>query len=1405
MGSPAIDSSKREAFIIKQLRDQLMLGRTLQEAKLRFLELFDETEIDRAIESFKAQDERFKSAREVSTLHDEPNYSGWYEGPDESSTSVWSGLKRTLKSKLWSDLMIENLDISSTGVIEQIAPPQSEKMIKIKGLVLGYVQSGKTANYSAVTAKAVDAGYKLIIILSGMHNNLRKQTQARLKMELVDPNPTHCTTLTVEDEKGDFKKKQPVAASRALSVGGFTLVVLKKNSAVLRNFHTWLDGASGDVIQKTPTLVIDDESDQASINTSKLEEDPTAINKHIRKLMARFHVCTYVGYTATPFANVLVDVHEDHDVFPRDFLISLGKPPNYFGAEELFGREKVGALTQREGAPVIRAIPPEDAARLAPKAIAESHDSQRSGSLLTGSIETAIDSFILGSAARYVRGQHKKHMTMLLHVSYLTDIQALLKADVDEHLKLLKFKVEDEDPTLYERLKKLWEDDFLVVSKEFDGSEIIPFEKIWKYSKTVVQEMDSILENSKSLERLSFEGVDPIRAIVIGGNTLSRGLTLEGLTVSYFVRTSLAYDTLLQMGRWFGYRPGYIDLTRIFVTEDLRDYFYHLATVEQEIRDEIKMMAANGERPIDVGLRIRNHPHLTVTASNKMRKAQDCAFTYSGTKIQARHIITQTKEAVDNNYIAVKELYSRCKNFGKSEESSLNDFKNAHLFRHMSQEVVLQFLDDYLFAPENGRFTSELLGEYISKQNEVNEVTDWSVAFLSSQKGPPVDLGGVVVNAYDRSILRRVFEESGTGSVQLRALSTPGEELIDLGDQFEGNISRVEDILQEGRERESEIALRRRYRPPERGLLLIHPLNWKQTFATGKTFALSIPLTARGPVFGITFVFPYSKQDQSKYGFVSNRSITGPRLVPGIEIKQTPVVPAPTRKEKSDPNPSDFLRDKEWKLSKSQFVKGRKCLKRVWLYNHSRELAAAPSEMQVHLFQQGNEVGILAQKYFEGGHLIQEDYRDPDGALAHTLTALQDPGSKVLFEAAFLFDGVLIRVDVFRKNEDGSFDLIEVKSTNSVKKEHKDDIAVQKFVIESLGYKIRQSYLMHLNSQYELNGTLDLKKLFVLEPMEEEIESLIEEVPNYLKLIRSKLNEQHEPLSPIGSVCKSPYRCEFKDHCWKDVGPDSIHTLTRISEKKRAELVDLGLTSLKDIPDSVSLTETQAIQVRAIKTGTTQIDREQIKTYLKTLEWPLHFLDYETISFAIPRHSQSSPYQQLPFQFSLHVQNEPNGTLQHYEFLHNEDTDPRKSFIENLLEHIDGDRGSIVVYHAGFETNVTKALKQIMPELADAFDELTSRMWDLEVPFAKRWYCDARFEGSSSIKYVLPALVPGLSYKDLEIQKGDAAQKKYGELIALPHNQERERLTRALLDYCKMDTLAMVKILEKLLDISGCT
>jgi hypothetical protein len=1386
--------SERRPFLVQLVRDQLALGRTLADVKTNLMQVFEEDEIDSAIAEFKSTDSRFREAEQLATLHDEPNYAGWYGGSSEATNSAWIGLKRALAESGWSEAMIDNLDIASTGIVHQLAPPNSQHAISVKGLVLGYVQSGKTANYSAVIAKAVDAGYRLIVVLAGMHNILRQQTQTRLKQELVDPNPARCTTLTTVDENGDFQKRQNVTASRALSVEGFTLVVLKKNSSVLRNFSEWLQSAALDVLKRTPTLIIDDESDQASINTAKAEDDPTAINSHIRKLLSRFHTCSFVGYTATPFANVLVNAKENTDIFPRDFLISLSKPPSYFGAEELFGREKVGGLAARDGLSVIRIIPPEDSTTLSPTKLKSEIHPNQSASLLVPSIRLAIDSFILACAARYVRGQHKKHMTMLLHVSHLTDTQGKLKLEVDKHVQELKFQSENNESILTERLLKLWNEDFMVVAKDFSAGVYPEFEKIWKYSRDFIEQLDTVLENNKSLERLTFDTTEPIRAIVIGGNTLSRGLTLHGLTVSYFVRSSKAYDTLLQMGRWFGYRPGYIDLTRIFVSETLRDHFYHLATVEQEIRDEIKMMAANEERPIDVGLRIRNHPSLTVTAPNKMRRATDCSATFSGTKIQARHIAVEDREIIDSNYRAIRSLFAGCRKYGIANSSLFQDHSNAKMFRGLSEEVILQFLDGYLFSPENGKFTNELLRDYITTQGRANELKDWSVAFLSSKTGHPVDIGEGSINVFDRSILRREYDQNNSGNVQLRALSTPGDELIDLGDLIDGKPTKLDQVLSSGRERESEIALRRRYRPRERGLLLVYPLNWKQTSEPRKKFSLTDTLTAPGPVFGIAFVFPFAGEDQSKYGFLKNATVTGPNLTQQT-IPAEILAPQSLRKLVEQTVPSETTNTR---LSKSQYVKGRKCLKRLWLYKNRNDLADAPTESQQMLFAQGNDVGILARTYFKDGVLIHEDHRSLDAALEHTRLALTDPSISYIYEGAFLYDEVIVRVDIVRKNPDGSVDLIEVKSTNSVKKEHWDDVAIQKFVIENSGVNVKQTILMHLNPDYVRNGAIDLSGLFSLDPVDEEIEELLAEVPNYIRLMRSKLVVGVEPSALIGSVCKNPYPCEFQSYCWKDVTATSIHRLSRITDKKREELKDLGVESLSKIPSSFSLSPSQKAQVESAKQDKPLVDHVQIAELLKTLEWPLHFLDYETISFPIPKYVKTSPYQQLPFQFSLHIQESEGAELRHCEFLHMEDTDPRERFVEHLLQSIDGDKGSIIVYHASFERGITLALVQSFPELTGAFEEIAGRLWDLETPFLKSWYADYKLEGSTSIKHVLPTLVPDLSYEHLEIRKGDIAQKRYVEMISAVNPSDRKRTADALLAYCKLDTLAMVKIIEKL-------
>lgn len=486
------------------------------------------------------------------------------------------------------------------------------------------------------------------------------------------------------------------------------------------------------------------------------------------------------------------------------------------------------------------------------------------------------------------------------------------------------------------------------------------------------------------------------------------------------------------------------------------------------------------------------------------------------------------------------------------------------------------------------------------------------------------------------------------------------------------------------------------------------------------------------------------------------------------------------------------------KLSKSQYCKGKRCTKAIWLYKNKRDLAEAPSELQAQLFEQGHQVGALAQEYFGEGELIDEDHKNLAGALEHTQKALDD-GAKFIFEATFEFDDVLVRVDVLKVNGPKDVDLIEVKSTNSVKKEHCDDVAIQKYVLENLGFKVSQSYLMHLNNEYIRKGDLDLQKLFTLTPMDKKIEKNYEIVKDTLEFIKAHLRLNKEPAELIGSKCKNPYPCEFKGHCWNEVSKGSIHNLTRISDKKRHELMDLGLDQLVEIPDGFKLTEAQEIQVKATKDKSPVIVSSIIREHLDKLRWPLYFFDFESVSYALPPFDNSSPYQQLPFQYSLHVQEKPDGELKHIEFLNFENSDPRRRLAEQLINDIPNDDGSVIVYHESYERMILEGLCKLLPDLENDLRGLIDRLWDLETPFAKRWYCDGDFEGSSSIKKVLPVFAPNLSYNDLDIQKGDQAQLRYAQMLELPNDSEdKKKIYEDLKRYCERDTIAMVEILKEL-------
>jgi CRISPR/Cas system-associated exonuclease Cas4 (RecB family) len=484
-------------------------------------------------------------------------------------------------------------------------------------------------------------------------------------------------------------------------------------------------------------------------------------------------------------------------------------------------------------------------------------------------------------------------------------------------------------------------------------------------------------------------------------------------------------------------------------------------------------------------------------------------------------------------------------------------------------------------------------------------------------------------------------------------------------------------------------------------------------------------------------------------------------------------------------------------LSKSLYCKGRQCQKRIWLYNFCKDLAQKTSTFQESILTQGKEVGRLARQLFPSGELIDEDHLNLEGAIKHTQEAFKN-NVAAIFEGAFLFNDVLVRVDILTRNDDGTYDLIEVKSSSSQKKEHLPDCAIQAYVLQQINIPLRHICVAYLNKEYVRNGEIDIAKLFIVQPVNEKISDEIKAVPDYLNAISHTLSRDEEPSMNIGAICKNPYTCEFKNYCWKSVTEKSIHYLYSIRDKKRNDLINLGVELIKDIPEDFELSNLQEIQVRCEKTQSKNIDRDSIQRHLNKLQYPLYFLDFETYGHAIPQFNNTRPYQKLVFQFSLHVKKQPDADLEHYEFIFEENKNPSRAMAEKLLSYI-GSNGSVIVYHESFERGCIEGMALEFSDLSNELHDIIQRLWDLEIPFAKKWYYDPQFNGSSSIKNVSPVLASDVSYKNLAIQKGDIAQSTYLKFINMTASGlERKKIKDDLLRYCELDTYAMVRILDEL-------
>ncbi len=476
---------------------------------------------------------------------------------------------------------------------------------------------------------------------------------------------------------------------------------------------------------------------------------------------------------------------------------------------------------------------------------------------------------------------------------------------------------------------------------------------------------------------------------------------------------------------------------------------------------------------------------------------------------------------------------------------------------------------------------------------------------------------------------------------------------------------------------------------------------------------------------------------------------------------------------------------KDPRLTKTKYLSARQCHKRVWYEIWRPHVLAPPTLSQRRIMDQGTDVGELARLRFAHGVLISsfgpKSLADTDAALAQ--------GATCLFEPAFLYDNILVRCDVLLQRADGAWEIIEVKSSTQVKLYHVDDLSIQRYVVQGCGLTVAAVKLMHINSRDCVYP--DLSNFFAVADVTAEVETVTQQLAANLTAIRAMLKRKQEPPVGIGLHCDHPFGCPLKRLCWRNVPAESIFTIPRLREDKVAELVARNILHICDVPADFDLTPAQRAYVEMVQRGQAEISAEGIRALLEQLERPIHFLDFETMAYALPRFEGMRPYQAAPFQYSCHVLHR-NGRLGHREYLHADESDPRPAVARELLKHI-GATGSVVAFNAGFERMVLLQLAEAVPEAADSLRSIAARLWDQRDIF-RLYYAHPGFLGSTSIKRVLPVVVPGLSYADLAIQHGDDAQVIWSQMIACQDDAAKAKMAADLRDYCQLDTYAMVEI-----------
>ena len=751
----------------------------------QFKEFYDEDEFDKEALLRQIVFDYGVFDGESKILEDNRDHIEWLANErSEIQWTFWRRYKKYLEviEKL-PPAVVKEIDSTTDEILKRLESPRRSGSWDRRGMVVGNVQSGKTSNYIGLISKAVDAQYKIIIVLAGLNNDLRSQTQRRIDKGFLGrdtrKNDSYDQTsskigagllpgfgepafhaVTSADAGGDFKTS--VHKHVTIAPGGDPIIaVVKKNVTPLSNLLNWFTSVNDSGrITGIPLLLIDDEADNASIDTKSVkrigrtvvdpdaaEQDPTKINGLIRQILNCFTQSAYVGYTATPFANIFIyptdpDMEGEEfgeDLYPRSFIVNLQPPSNYIGPERVFGlyKDKTANIKEVKPLPLVRLA--DDYKSIFP----EKHKKDLIVTGLPDSLYQAIYAFILSKAARTVRRQGNKHHSMLIHVTRFVDVQTqivnLVDGVINSIVEQLEFRTGPQYEKLINELHDMWNEDFIPttssVKKSIKDNGVFAID--WDEIEPLLYSCASKIEVKAVNGKAADGGIDydsypnGCTVIAVGGDKLSRGLTLEGLTISYYARLSKMYDTLLQMGRWFGYRNGYVDLCRLYTSDQLKSWYTHIAVANEELRRELDDMADMGSTPEKYGLKVRTHPDgMIITALNKMRNSETRLVTYAGKLVQITRYYRNDNRNSQNIQYAQKWLSGLGIPLEPSQQT-----RNNYLWKHIDAERIIDFIQNISIHPDGINATPKVVSRYIMNQVEEGELTDWTVALISVKSG----------------------------------------------------------------------------------------------------------------------------------------------------------------------------------------------------------------------------------------------------------------------------------------------------------------------------------------------------------------------------------------------------------------------------------------------------------------------------------------------------------------------------------------------------------------------------------------------------------------------------------------------------------------------------------------------